>query len=212
MRSVGSRSSSPGRVMPLKCIIFDMDGTIFDVPYDWKKIKADLDTQGKPILAYLADLPEPDKTRKWRVLEDYEDKATQAASLRIGFTDFLKFSRSLAIKTALVTNNSQKNVDILLQRFALDFDLVMSRDSGLVKPSGAPFLAVLERLEVSRDETCVVGDSLFDLKAAQAAAIPKVYLLAEQEEQFAGLEAEVFFSYHELQKKIQLDFLGNNRP
>lgn len=188
--------------MPLKCIIFDMDGTIFKVPYDWKKIKADLNTQGKPILSYLEDLPEPEKARKWRILEDYEDKATQKAVLRSGFLDFLTFSRHNGIINALVTNNSQKNVDLLLQRFKLDFDLVLSRDSGLSKPSPAPFLAVLKQFDVGKNETCVVGDSLFDLKAALAADITKIYLLAENEEQFASLPAVVFFSYPELQRKI----------
>jgi len=185
-----------------KCIIFDMDGTIFEVPYNWKKIKADLDTQGKPILTYLANLPEPEKTRKWRILEGYEDLATQKALLRSGVLDFLEFSRHRGIKNALVTNNSQKNVDILLQRFELSFDLVLSRDSGLAKPSAAPFLSVLKQLDVSKDETCVVGDSLFDLKAAQAANITNVYLLAENQEQFASLPTEVFFTYQELQQKI----------
>lgn len=180
-----------------------MDGTIIDVPYDWKKIKADLNTRGKPILHYLEGLPEPEKTRKWQILESYEDKATQKAVLRNGVLDFLKFSRQRDIKNALVTNNSQKNVDILLRRFALDFDLVLSRDIGLWKPSAAPFLEVLNRLGANKEECCVVGDSLFDLKAAQAADITKIYLLAENREQFAAYQTEVFFTYPELQEKIE---------
>ena len=47
--------------MKLKGVIFDMDGTVVDVPYDWIQIKTDLETQGEPILVYLNSMEEPEK-------------------------------------------------------------------------------------------------------------------------------------------------------
>ena len=46
--------------MKLLGLIFDMDGTIVDAPYDWPHIRAHLDTRGLPILKYLAGLTEPE--------------------------------------------------------------------------------------------------------------------------------------------------------
>ena len=48
--------------MKLQGLIFDMDGTIVDAPYDWPRIRAHLDTKGQPILKYLAGLSEPEKS------------------------------------------------------------------------------------------------------------------------------------------------------
>ena len=188
--------------MKLKGVIFDMDGTVVDVPYDWNRIKAELRTQGKPILVYLKSLEEPEKSEKWRVLEKYEEEATMKAELKRGMREFLNLLREKGIKNALVTNNSQKNVSFLLEKFNLEFDCIICRESGLWKPSGAPFLAALKKLGLKKEECCVVGDSHFDVKAANEAGIPNVFILNEDKERFASMNAEVFSSAKELKKKI----------
>jgi len=189
--------------MKLKGVIFDMDGTVVDVPYDWNRIKAELRTQGKSILVYLKSLEEPEKSEKWRVLEKYEEEATMKAELKRGMREFLNLLREKGIKNALVTNNSQKNVSFLLEKFNLEFDCIICRESGLWKPSGAPFLAALEKLGLKKEECCVVGDSHFDVKAANEAGIPNVFILNEDKERFASMDAEVFSSTEELKKKIE---------
>lgn len=189
--------------MKLKGIIFDMDGTVVDVPYDWNRIKAELMTQGKSILVYLRSLEEPERSEKWKVLEKYEKEATSKARLKRGMRGFLDLLNEKGIKKALVTNNSQKNVSFLLKKFDLEFDCVISRESGLWKPSGAPFLAALEKLGLRRKECCVVGDSHFDIKAAEEAGIPNVFILNEDKERFGSMDAEVFSSTEELKKKIE---------
>ena len=188
--------------MKLKGVIFDMDGTVVDVPYDWNRIKAELRTQGKPILVYLKSLEEPEKSEKWRVLEKYEEEATMKAELKRGMREFLNLLREKGIKNALVTNNSQKNVSFLLKKFNLEFDCIISRESGLWKPSGAPFLAALKKLGLKKEECCVVGDSHFDVKAANEAGITNVFILNKDKDKFASMNAEVFSSAKELKKKI----------
>lgn len=188
--------------MKIKLIIFDMDGTIVDVPYDWKKIKSDLNTGGKPILPYLKGLKEPEKTKKWKILEKYEQIATQKAELKDGIKDFIEFAEDRKIKTSLVTNNSRKNVVFLLEKFKLKFDLVISRESGLWKPSADPFLEVLERFAFTNTECCVVGDSFFDILAAEAAGIDIVFILGNKEDQIELNAADRVASYKELKQKI----------
>jgi len=187
----------------LQCVIFDMDGTVVDVSYDWKQIKEELMTRGQPILAYLNNLKEPERSEKWKVLETYENEATHNARLKKGMREFLNFLSVHEVKKVLVTNNSQKNVSLLLKKFDLVFDCIISRESGLWKPSGAPFLAVLKKLELRREECCVVGDSHFDVKAANEAGIPHVFILNEDKERFASLNAEIISSVCALKKRIE---------
>lgn len=187
----------------LKAVIFDLDGTIIDVPYDWRQIKEELGTEGKPILFYLAGLKEPEKSEKWKLLEKHEEEATSKAALKKGILQLLDLLAERRIKKVLVTNNSRKNVTYLLGKFKLDFDFIISRESGLWKPSGAPFLAVLRELKIAREECCVVGDSAFDLKAAEEAGISQVLILSRNKKNFSYPTAEVFESVESLKQRIK---------
>jgi len=187
----------------LKAVIFDLDGTIVDVPYNWNQIKADLGTKGVPILSYLLKLKEPEKSEKWKVLEKYEKTATEKAVLKRGIPKLLGLLTERGIKKVLVTNNSFKNVSFILKKFKLKFDLVISRESGLWKPSGAPFLAVLNTLGIGKDECCVVGDSHFDAKAAEDAGISKIFILNRTKEKFFPGSVEVVQSVKNLKERIE---------
>ncbi len=180
-----------------------MDGTIFDVPYDWKRIKEDLGTKGMPILHYLSQLEEPEKSDKWRLLEKYEERATQKATLKQGMKEFLDFLSQKKIKLALVTNNSRRNVSYLLKKFRLKFDCVISREDGLWKPSGAPFLAVFEKLGLQKGDACVIGDSPFDIQAARESGISQVFILNTDKKRFSNFDVEVFPSVPALRKRVE---------
>lgn len=186
----------------IKGIIFDMDGTVVDVPYDWKRIKQELQTEGEPILSHIRNCREPERSRKWGILERYEEEATAQATLKDGMDKFLIFLREKGIKTALVTNNSRKNVDFLLNKFRLHFDLMLSREAGLWKPSGAPFIFVLENFGIQKKECCVIGDSHFDVKAAKEAGIERIFILIRDKEDKISFGVETVRGVAELQKKI----------
>ena len=203
MKWEGSKSEGNRALMKLKCVIFDLDGTIVDVPYDWDKIKAELETKGRPILYYLNSLEEPEKSEKWRILEKYEDEATKKAELKRGMHELLDLLNKKGIKKVVVTNNSRKNVVYLLAEFKLSFDCVISRESGLWKPSGAPFLDVMKRFGLKKEECSVIGDSPFDAKAANEAGISKVFILSENRKRFASNHAELFSSVESLKKRIE---------
>jgi len=187
----------------IKTVIFDLDGTVVDVPYDWSRIKEELGTEAIPILSYLAGLKEPEKSQKWKMLEKFERDATEKAVLKKGMPGLFALLTERGIKKALVTNNSQKNTSFLLDKFKLEFDCVISRERGLWKPSAAPFLAVLEELGINKEASCVVGDTHFDIKAAKEAGITKIFILNKDKEKFAEASVEVLESVEELRKRIE---------
>ena len=188
--------------MKLRGILFDMDGTVVEVPYDWPRIRAEIGAGGTSILSYIRGLPEPERSRKWQILQTYEDDATRQAVLKRGMWKFLDFLRAKSVRTALITNNSQKNVEALLDRFRLKFDCVLSRDSGLWKPSGEPLRAALSMLELAADESCAVGDSHFDIRAAQDAGIARIFILNKDRAKFAAWTVEIFGTVASLRRRI----------
>ena len=187
----------------LKAVIFDLDGTLVDVPYDWVSIKKKLGTQGAPILSHISTLEEPEKTKKLRLLEKFEKEATAKAVLKQGIPQLMDFLKKRGIKKILVTNNSRKNVLSLLKRFKLEFNFILTRESGLWKPSGAPFLAALKKLGIKKDESCVVGDSPFDAKAAEEAGISQVFILDSNKEKYSDESVEFIESVEGLKKRIK---------
>lgn len=189
--------------MRLKGILFDMDGTIVDTDYDWTQIKNELGTGGKPILVYLKTLEEPARSIKWQILEKYERNATRKAVLKEGIPEFLEFLQAKNIKTALITNNSKKNVNYLLKKFQLIFDLVIARESGLWKPSGKPLIAAMKKLKIKKNEACVIGDSKFDMLAAVSAGIPNIYIVNQNKSGFDQNNVEIFDSISKIKSKIE---------
>ncbi|MDH7512180.1 MAG: HAD-IA family hydrolase [Clostridiales bacterium] len=188
----------------IRGVIFDLDGTIVEAAYDWSRIRADLGTSGLPILSYLDSLEEPERSRKWRLLREYEDEATRKARLKKGTREFLHFLTRRGLKKALVTNNSRRNVRFLVRKFRLEFDHVLSRESGLWKPSGAPFKEVMRKLGLKKGECAVVGDSLFDLQAAEEAGIEWVFLISQDRDKFPPSRAEVVPSLPALQRRFEM--------
>jgi HAD superfamily hydrolase (TIGR01509 family) len=185
-----------------KGIIFDLDGTIIDVPYDWPKIRIKLGMQGTSILSALEALAEPERTRKLRLLKRYEDEATRQARLKPGTKALLGFLALKKLKTALVSNNSRRNVDLILAKFGLAFDCILTRECGLWKPSGKPLRKAMRLLGLKSQECIAVGDSHYDLLAAADAGIEKVFLISRDKGRFGGSGAELCFSLGALQRKI----------
>lgn len=186
-----------------KAAIFDLDGTVVLNAYNWPAIRKALGSGEASILAWLKGLPKSERLRKTALLEGFEAEQTTRSELREGMDGFIPALRAMGVRPVLVTNNTRRNAEFLLARFGLAFDLVMTRESGLWKPSGDPFREVMRLFGLQAGECCVVGDSGYDLAAALDAGIPTVFLLSEHPELFAGTAAEVFLSVAELRRRIE---------
>jgi len=187
----------------LRGVIFDLDGTVVENDYDWTRIRAELGTGETSILAYLDGLVGPERAAKWAVLESHEAAQTEASVLREGVRELLALLRARGLAAALVTNNSRRNTEFLLGKFGLSFDCVVTRESGLWKPSGAPFLEVLRTLGLAPDACGIVGDTRFDVLAALDAGIGAIFLLSDEPELFDGLPVEVFPDVDSLRDRLE---------
>lgn len=77
--------------MQFDLVIFDMDGTLTVDVLDFDTLRAQLGlTRRQPVLEWIAALPEPTRSEKWRVLHHHESQAAQSVPLRPGVGDMLQ--------------------------------------------------------------------------------------------------------------------------
>jgi HAD superfamily hydrolase (TIGR01509 family) len=169
-------------------VIFDLDGTLFDADYDWPAIKRRLGVERADgsILEHLASLPPGDRERKEEDLRRIERQATDSGTLKPGVRELLESIVARGRFVALVTNNTRSNADRVLDRYDLRFDRVLTRDSGMFKPSGAPLLDVARSWNVEPRDLAAVGDNELDLRAARDAGIGVVIIVNTDVARFAG--------------------------
>lgn len=170
--------------MKIKGIIFDMDGTLFESGYDWKEIRRELGVKGKFILEYFKTLPEEERKRKEKRLEEIEEEMTKKGRLRPGVKELLSYLKSHKITLALFTNNTRRNADYIVKKYNLPFDVVVTREDGVHKPEKGSILFVLKKIGLPKENVACVGDSEYDVMASQEAGIPYIFIVNKDRERF----------------------------
>ncbi len=161
----------------LKGVIFDMDGTV-TVPYiDWKTLRERIGApQGKTIIDHIASLsPERSAWADGLLLEAERDAAVHS-EVNDGVRDLLDYLKSRGIRTALVTNNHRKALEIVLRKHDLHFDATFTRDEGEIKPAGDLFEKALEALGLPADDVATVGDGQYDVMASRLVGVRCIYV------------------------------------
>ena len=191
--------------MPLKALVFDMDGTLADSdplhlmafsdmlrPYG---IGMDEDIyrtkiSGRTNAAIFADFfPDRSLEERERMADDKE-----AAFRRLvsdlpplpGLLEVLGWADERAIKIGLVTNGPPENARHMLDvmQIADRFQVkIVGGDVARGKPDPLPYLTALQRLGVAADEALAFEDSVSGVIAAKAAAIRTVGILTGQTRQ-----------------------------
>ncbi len=182
--------------MPIKAIIFDLDGTVASFNLDYRSVRAlvmsHLTSKGVP--ASILSLDESvfemlRKTETWgeitgksvkflnklrkqalAMTEAYEFEAASKTTLLPGVVEALRTLRAMGLKIGMCTINSEKSVNYILERFDIArlFDVTVPRNHVRhFKPDSEHLEAALKVLGVSPSETLVVGDSRVDMQSAK---------------------------------------------
>ena len=193
-------------VLPQKTqgILFDLDGTLVDsIPDIAHGANLTLQTLGLPEADFQAlktwvgngsrtlmkraltkDFNgEPDSELLARALpiffDHYADHVFVHSALYPGVQSTLESLDSQGFKLACVTNKPLRHTQALLAESGLArwFASVVAGDSTPhVKPHPEPLLEACRALDLDPSQCLMVGDSMNDIKAAQAAAMPVVAL------------------------------------
>jgi HAD superfamily hydrolase (TIGR01509 family) len=166
-----------GGAPPFGGILFDMDGVVVRQRLDFLAIKREIfgTTEGF-ILERMAGLPAADRARAEVILERHETAAAMAAEPMDGIYPFLQWMEARGLRRGLVTRNSRKSVELVLQRLGFAFDAVVTREDAPPKPSPEPVWLACRRMGLSPAELLFVGDFEFDMLAGRRAKVRTVLL------------------------------------
>src|SRR4051812_42892119 len=148
-----------------------MDGTLTEPMLDFPKIKAAMGIGNQPILEALAEMDPEARRAAEVVLHEHEEHAAQQSKLNAGCDDVIAWIRSARLRTALITRNSRRSADFVLEKHGLRFDVLITREIGKFKPDPEPLLIACERLGVEPADAWMVGDGSYDVQAGNAAGI-----------------------------------------
>jgi phosphoglycolate phosphatase len=182
--------------MPLKAILFDLDGTLIQTRIDFKAMSQGVidlalaagaqpgDWQRKEVLGMVraaaldltsrnhngADFSE----RAYAAIHEAEHAGCANPLLLPGTDDLLCRLTGRGIKIGIVTRNSRQTSLQILNQFQLHYDALLTRDDVIsVKPDPQHLWDALHRLQCSPGEAIMVGDHWMDVQAGRRAGMAK---------------------------------------
>ena len=164
--------------MPIKAVIFDLDGTITQPYFDFDAIREEigLARDSGPLLESMEKMTPELRRKAEDILYNHEEKAVIESKLNSGAKHTLSRLRAEGIHIGILTRNKRDNAYAIASRHNLQFDAVIGREDGPVKPDAFGVLELCRRFGVTPQETMLVGDYLFDLLCAKAAGACAVLL------------------------------------
>ncbi|MEE9192582.1 MAG: HAD family hydrolase [Candidatus Aerophobetes bacterium] len=182
------RSSFP------KGIIFDLDGVIIKSSLDFGLIAKEIfgSSSKRPVLEKIEELSSPaEKKKAFKILEKHEKRAALQAQLNPGIKQLLGLVRQRGMKTAIVTRNSQNSVGIILEKFHLQIECLVTREGISPKPSKEPVLRACECMKLSPYEVVFLGDYEFDMLAGKRAGVGTILLRSGKQSTSENADLEI---------------------
>ncbi len=161
-----------------------MDGTITRPFLDFARIRAEIGLREPLLESMLALPPGPDRDRAFAILERFEDEAAAASELNDDVPEVLAFLAERGTPAALVTRNSRLSARRVVEKHALGFEVVVTREDAPAKPRPEPLWLICERLGVEPARALMVGDFRLDLLAGRAAGTRTALLTNGKEPKF----------------------------
>ncbi|NIM05436.1 MAG: HAD-IA family hydrolase [Armatimonadetes bacterium] len=176
----------------LRAVIFDLDGTLVNCPYDFTAMRQAVIEIGRRFgiaeeelagLGVLEAIEAGEKllgpTTGKRFREEAEERvlalelagAADSAPLP-GVRETLAWLCQEGLRVGIITRNSAKVVGNLLRRAELQYDALLTREAvARVKPHPGHLQTMLARLECSSNEAVMVGDHIWDMTCGKEAGL-----------------------------------------
>jgi HAD superfamily hydrolase (TIGR01509 family) len=155
----------------ISTFLFDLDGTLTVPVIDFNALRLRLGVpDGTSIAHALNALPPARRDAGFAIVREAELTAARNAAPNRGALELLSALRERGLGTALITRNSHEAVAITLRTLGVDFDVVITREFGPMKPSPEPVLEALCRLNSRAQDALMIGDFRDDIDAGRAAS------------------------------------------
>jgi HAD superfamily hydrolase (TIGR01509 family) len=165
--------------MSIKAALFDLDGTITQPYFEFDAIREEigLPRDSGPLLELMEKMTPQERRRAEEILHYHEDRAVAESRLNPGAEQTLAELRAAGIPIGILTRNQRDNAFAIARLHNLEFDAVIGREDGPVKPDAFGVLELCRQFDVEPRHALLVGDYLFDLLSARAAGAVAVLLV-----------------------------------
>ena len=153
-----------------EAVIFDLDGTLIDLPIDYEKLFGEFSGIAKiddvhPVTKTVSQLDEKTKKKVFKIWDRIEAAAWKEGNIkREGMTIYKKFSKE---PKALVTMQGKTLVHNIIKSLKLSFDVVVTREDSLARIEQLKIAA--RKLGVSLRDILFIGNTEGDSIAARNA-------------------------------------------
>jgi len=155
--------------MPIRCVAFDLDGTLTYFTFPIEECKKELGMDGKGLLEFINNLPEAEKERAWSTLEKYEWQYAKKAIIMEGAKDLIDELKEKNIVVAVITRGAKDYAQFILSRYDIVVDIIVDRRDCEPKPSEESVLLVSKRFNIEPSSILVVGDTGYDIESGRRA-------------------------------------------
>jgi len=157
----------------IKGIIFDLDGVLVKSDLNFREISRQIFGEERfPLLENILRIK--DSSHRKIACAILEEAVT--CILNKGIPQLFELLNRYGIKKGLVTRNNRKSVHMVIKRFGLEFDVVLTREDAPPKPAKDPVILACKRMNLSPDKVILLGDYEFDMVAGKRAGIFTVLL------------------------------------
>jgi len=208
--------------MNVKSVLFDFDGTLFELKVAWDQVRQELKdflkfpgpaSEFKPlkprIQEFVRDLPEGKRIERqaYEIISKHEIKGAEEGSPHEGAREILEWCRNQGIKIVILSRNTRRSIFPVIKKYQWPQpDLIIAReDVKKEKPDPEAGLLALEKLQLQKEDCLIVGDSLPDLEMAKNLGIKSV-LYHNPRHEFIPKDHADFFIQNllELKEKCKL--------
>lgn len=153
-----------------------MDGTLTVPLLDFKKIRQEIGApDGEDLAKTIDSWPTERRQKAWKTIEKHEMHAVKNNCLQEGLEDALKRFENNNIRLAIITRNTTRSTNALLEKLPVKFHPVLTREFPHIKPAPEPVLHILDEWQLEPEECLMVGDYIHDIQSANAAGVHSCY-------------------------------------
>lgn len=150
----------------IKAVIFDLDGTLIDLPLDYKKLLREFSkilkvSDARPLTKMVAGLDDATRKEIFRVWDQAELALT--SKLKSKDEGMALYRKYRAKPKALVTMQGKALVETILDPLGLCFEFILTREDSLDRVE--QLQKAIQKLKVGSGDVLFIGNTEGDLRA-----------------------------------------------